>query len=369
MVTIPRGVNPFIAGNLYPQLAQAPVMAPTPMAQPQMFGAPMIRQPQIQPAPVAPAPQADTGGGGLAALGGNIGNFLGGDPALAWAAGVLGGGPTGEAMGRGFSYALAAKQAKEKQQTPTATSDINNYLFAKQNGFTGTFQDWLAQGAGNNANRRALQPTWMRDQNGNWVPGQLTQSGVLEATQMPEGMTAVPPADVTGARQTATVDAKTAGAARAALPAAEQAVAITRQTVDALRNDAKGQADQFGRFLGVIPQQWTPAMPGTPKANFRVNLEQASGQAFMQARQMLKGGGQITDFEGRRGEAAYSRMMAAAGNGDQQSFLTALDDFEQAVEAGYQKLQAAAQGGYTEGAVRDRGGAPPSSGWQIEEVQ
>lgn len=249
------------------------------------------------------------------------------------------------------------------------TSDIKNFEFARQNGFRGTFQDWLAQGAGNNANRRALQPTWMQDSSGNWVPGQLTQSGGLEPSQLPEGYKAVPPSDVIGAKQTATVDAKTAGAARAALPAAEQAATIAKQAVDALRNDAAGQADQFGRFLGVVPQQWTPAIPGTSKANFRVKLEQATGQAFMQARAMLKGGGQITDYEGRRGEAAYSRMTAAAEQGSRDEFLRALDDFEQAVEAGYEKLQAAAQGGYTEGAVKGRGGTPPTSGWSIEEVQ
>jgi hypothetical protein len=155
----------------------------------------------------------------------------------------------------------------------------------------------------------------------------------------------------------ATVDAKTAAAARAALPGAEQTVAIAKQAIDTLRNDRAGMGEQFGNILG-IPQQMTPAIPQSNKAKFRVNLEQAGGQAFMQARAMLKGGGQITDYEGRRAEAAFSKIQAAAESGDQVQFLQALDEFEQAVDAGYQKLQAAANGGYEQGAPAVTGAAP-----------
>ena len=76
------------------------------------------------------------------------------------------------------------------------------------------------------------------------------------------------------------------------------------------------------------------------------NLNQASGQAFMQARQALKGGGQITDYEGKRAEAAISRISDAAKSGDKQTFLDALDEFEQAVTDGYAKLREVAGGGY-----------------------
>lgn len=137
MVTIPRGMNPFIAGNLLAQAPQvAQMMTPQPMAQAQTFAPP----PAIRPPPVPtqqPAPQA-TPAGGLAALGGNIGDFLGGDPALAWAAGVLGGGTTGEALGRGFSNALAARQ----KAAPATTNDLKEYAFAKQQGYQGSFMDF-----------------------------------------------------------------------------------------------------------------------------------------------------------------------------------------------------------------------------------
>jgi hypothetical protein len=69
----------------------------------------------------------------------------------------------------------------------------------------------------------------------------------------------------------------------------------------------------------------------------------------MQARQMLKGGGQITDFEGARAEAAYSAMEAAANTGDLETFTRAAADFQQAVHDGLAKLREAAGGGYTEG--------------------
>lgn len=237
------------------------------------------------------------------------------------------------------------------------TSDITNYQYAKKDGFTGSFQDWL-KGPGQARPEYGLNLSYGKDANGNWVALQPSKAGGgLTVAPTPEGVTLQAPGDIAGAKADATVDAKTAGAARAALPAAEQAVTIAKDAIDSLRNDAAGQADQFGNFLGIIPQQMTLAIPGTPKANFRVKLEQATGQAFMQARSMLKGGGQITDYEGRRGEAAYSRMQAAAEQGSRDEFLRALDDFEQAVDAGYEKLQKAAQGGYAKGA------APKSDGW------
>jgi hypothetical protein len=95
--------------------------------------------------------------------------------------------------------------------------------------------------------------------------------------------------------------------------------------------------EQFGNIMGV-PQQMTPAWPGSAKANFQVTVERATNRAFMEARQMLKGGGQITDFESRKAEAAITSMQLAMQKGDKNLFLQSLDDFERAVNDGYAKL-------------------------------
>lgn len=193
------------------------------------------------------------------------------------------------------------------------------------------------------------------------VMGQLNKAGQFVKTQLPAGVQPMDPMALAGGKTGAQVDAKTAATARAALPGAEQTVAITRQAIDSIRSDPAALDEHFGKFLGIVPQQMIPVtIPGTKKAQFDVNQAQAGGQAFMQARQMLKGGGQITDYEGRRAEAAYSKMEAAASAGDKAQYLQALDEFEQAVEAGYQKLQAAANGAYSAGSDAVTGGGQPT---------
>lgn len=54
--------------------------------------------------------------------------------------------------------------------------------------------------------------------------------------------------------------------------------------------------------------KWAQIVPGSPMRRFKTRADQLSGQAFMAARQALKGGGQITDFEGKRAEAAFARF-------------------------------------------------------------
>ncbi|MBK8085031.1 MAG: hypothetical protein IPK28_15075 [Devosia sp.] len=175
---------------------------------------------------------------------------------------------------------------------------------------------------------------------GSLVPMRADPRGGLSIAAMPDGIKYAPDA-LAGARAGGTIDGKTMANARAALPGAEQTVQITLDAVDTLRNDKQGQAEMFNGF-----NRYFGSTKGTPMANFEVNLNQASGQAFMQARQMLKGGGQITDFDGRRAEAAFSRLSDAASQGDLPTFLAALDDFEMAVTEGYRKLQAVANGTY-----------------------
>src|SRR6185369_2445542 len=122
-------------------------------------------------------------------------------------------------------------------------------------------------------------------------------------------------------RTNATVDAKTQAAARAALPGAQQAFDLATKAADSLLGDTAGMADQFGNTLGFPNQLMPMARPGSDMARFRTELEQGQGNAFLQARQVLKGAGQVTDYEGAKAEAAYSRMALAAKNNNQQEFV------------------------------------------------
>lgn len=163
------------------------------------------------------------------------------------------------------------------------------------------------------------------------------------------------PYDLNATKAAGTAFGKATGGAQFDLPGAELTMNQTIQALNDIRSQQKGMDEQFGNVMGV-PQQMTPAWPGSEKAKFQVAVDRGTNLAFMQAREMLRGGGQITDFESRKAETAITNMQAAMEKGDKQQFQQALDLFEQAVKDGYAKLsqQAGAMPGY--------GGAPAGGG-------
>ena len=52
----------------------------------------------------------------------------------------------------------------------------------------------------------------------------------------------------------------------------------------------------------------SPIVPGTERAGARSYLDQIGGQAFLQAFESLKGGGQITEIEGTKATTALTRL-------------------------------------------------------------
>lgn len=187
------------------------------------------------------------------------------------------------------------------------------------------------------------------------------------------------PAAATGARAGATVDAKTAASARAALPGAEVQYDTTMKALDKVTSDQAGLNDWFGQ-AGFLPRGMY-VQGGSPMANWLSDYSLAEGQTFLQARQFLKGQGAITELESAKAEQAYSAMATAKQMGDKQKFLEAAADFRAAVEAGYRKLQETAAGGYAastagsgpqpgtvEGGYRFKGGDPgdPNNWEQVQ---
>lgn len=162
------------------------------------------------------------------------------------------------------------------------------------------------------------------------------------------------PYDLAAQRAGGTSDAQTAAAARTSLPGVEQAYAITKKAIGQLTGDPSvmsGQAENFSNFGGIVPQQMLPIIPKTNRANFQNVIDQLSGQAFLNIRQALKGAGQVTDFEGAKGEDAISRMKSAAARGDSDAFNTAVKDFNDALDNGIRLLREQAKGSYAAGAV------------------
>lgn len=75
------------------------------------------------------------------------------------------------------------------------------------------------------------------------------------------------------------------------------------------------------------------AIPGTPQRRFGARAAQLEGQAFLQAFESLKGGGQITEIEGRKATEAIGRLDTAQSAGDYRAALTELRDILSAAQA------------------------------------
>jgi hypothetical protein len=210
---------------------------------------------------------------------------------------------------------------------------VGGHLYDTSNG------QWISppETAGNRQNI-SLSGQWGRDEQGNPVFLQPSSTGEMIPAQVPEGVTLMGPFDTSADRAAGSVFGKGTGGAQFDLPNAQLIADQTVAAINDVRNQRVGMDEHFGNVVG-IPQQWTPAWPGSPKANFQVAADRAINRAFLEGREMLKGGGQITDFESRKAETAITAAQAALEKGDKAMFLKALDDFEQAVRDGLVKLQ------------------------------
>lgn len=219
-------------------------------------------------------------------------------------------------------------------------------------------RDLAASRAAANQPKYSLNPTYGVDQNGNPVVMQVGSDGTVKQSQLPPGVqvsqkpiqmdagthfilldpiTRQPvgqiPKNVAGAAE-AKETGKAAGEAKAGIPAAEAVANQVNSLVDSLINDPKLK-EMVGPVAARLPNVSADA------ARVQGKMDQVSGQAFLAARQMLKGGGAITDYEGKRAEAAMARMNAAQSLPD---YVAALNEFKEAVTAGVDKLRQSAGG-------------------------
>jgi len=124
---------------------------------------------------------------------------------------------------------------------------------------------------------------------------------------------------------------KARGEAKAGAPGKMALYELVKSQVGDLLNDP-----YLPNMLGPVASRM-PNVTGDA-ARVQSKMDQLSGGAFLQARQLLKGGGAITDFESTKAETAFIRMNAAQNEAD---FRAAMQDFLAALESGLPKLDAA----------------------------
>ena len=175
----------------------------------------------------------------------------------------------------------------------------------------------------------------------NYIPGVegTEQPGqVIPLSTVQEEAAAI--AEKKGAEKTAVAKATAEAEAAVDIPRMElQADSMTNVLDQLLQHPARELATgKSGALLQMAPELLTA---GSPYADFRALQDQVKGKTFLQAYEGLKGGGQITEIEGKKAEDAFARLKAAQSD---QGFFNALQDFKVEVsrlrDLGYRKAGA-----------------------------
>lgn len=98
----------------------------------------------------------------------------------------------------------------------------------------------------------------------------------------------------------------------------------------------KGRETGTGLSGSIDPRNY---IPGTDATDFKVVVDQIGGAAFLQAFESLKGGGQITEVEGKKATDAMARLNRAQSD---KEFKTALTDLRKVMSDGLARMS---QGG------------------------
>jgi hypothetical protein len=234
----------------------------------------------------------------------------------------------------------ALRMATQQEQGPDLPAIAQEYEYAKQNGFQGSFMDYQAgkqrQGAGVTF---GTTPQWGQDsQTGEWGIGVLGSDGSFKKVQVPDNFDLAGPEGTAAAKSRGTEIGKIQGGAAGELPGASIAAQESIRLVDDLLADP-ALPSAVGPIDGNLPGFIRNFRGGVK--NFDERVEQLKGKAFLVARQELKGGGQITDYEGQRAEAALIRAGQAKG---EDEFRAAMLEFKDAIMRGYAILEQQASG-------------------------
>lgn len=109
---------------------------------------------------------------------------------------------------------------------------------------------------------------------------------------------------------------------------AEGSLAVLDQAIN-----HPGRKTATGASSRLDPRNYTP---GTEAYNFNVLMDQIQGRTFLQAYQSLRGGGQITEIEGKKAEQAIARLNTAQS---EEAFLKSLNDLKEVIQTGIERAK------------------------------
>lgn len=235
---------------------------------------------------------------------------------------------------------------------PDYTANQRDFMFAQQNGYQGSFADWVNSGGTGSQVGTTIYTG--RDAQGNIVPMQVGQGGFVRSP-LPDGVSFDP-----GALNAERAYGNQVGSGRGkAEVAAPESIANAQRTLTQIQQ----LKDDPGLWWSVGGLGWTPNAPGNPQAGTISRIEQLQGAAFLDAFESLRGGGQITEVEGAKATNAIARLQRSQSYED---FRKALTDLEDVIQIGLDRAIRQSEGGNP---VPAMGGAGNSGGWTVIGVE
>lgn len=240
--------------------------------------------------------------------------------------------------------------------------------------------------------KTSLVPIYGVDGEGKPVVMQPSDSGRMVQSQMPPGVTisqkpirvdagthdvlidpitrqpvATIPKDIAG-KAAAAEAGKGAGQAQGDLPKVRQNAATTLKYIDDVLRDPN-----LGNVTGA--QGWLPTVRASSR-DTEARIAQLGGRAFLSAFESLKGGGQITEIEGKKATEALARLTDLKQS--DAGYKKALEDFRNEVITLVRIAEQRAQGAgpyvppageYSDGVPRQNTGRLQSTpGWSIKRI-
>jgi hypothetical protein len=178
---------------------------------------------------------------------------------------------------------------------------------------------------------------------------------------MPTSLDASGQAAVTGAKKEAEESAKRLASAKADLPKLEAGITTIERVLNSIENHP-GKNRAVGAYMGMV----APALLGADAVDFERKREQLQGNLFLQAYDQLRGGGQITEVEGAKAEAAMANMSRAQSV---EQFDAAVREFREVIQAARQRARNAAKGVYDDSGAQTPAAVSGASGGVLSPSQ
>lgn len=149
------------------------------------------------------------------------------------------------------------------------------------------------------------------------------------------GLSVPTPAQLAADKKSAELQAESTATSKIQLPNVIQQAEQTSQLIDDLIKHP-GLKPAVGLSSKLDPRNY---IPGTSATDFKVRLDQLQGKQFLQAFESLKGGGVITDLEGKKATDAIARMNTSQS---EKEFVKSAREFQKIIADGLERSKAKA---------------------------